>query len=585
MKSYSYIRAALRVPVDPYPLIVVAIAAISFLRIWQIRDVMWDDNFWLLSLYELGDLSKFLDTGFSQLRRMPLGIYLFSLFSLHKDTEFFYLVWHSINTLTQLGSPLLLYALLKNLFPDKRELAFFSAAAFVVFHADQTLPYASASNYRLGLMLTLLSLWLMERALRQGRWLSVKLTLSLLCGLISHSIFIEATIALEPARVIVIAYALRNKTAEPQLLRRTLLAWLPYLLIALPLVVYKLSGKTYGAHSNMYHLDPLFFLNWRQDLSTLSHFLFFPWFLFVSHLDAVKPATWLIGFTAFAGIYYVLYRSRFAPALPTVNAMDTASSSRSVLLLGAVAFFPAAYFFPFANLRITWGWESSHAAVGQVGYAILLGWLLHRFYELTRRRNQRDPWMKYVFAGWLAAGVFFNNANLDHYLRSWEIQSRFWDAFIQRFPSLPEKKYLIIDIRDPGLYSELDNGHNLTLQLNLLYTASVHPKPFRDYRAQAIKEWFTIANAAGVAVPPPWINRVLMLLDLTNYFGEEKVETGDFVFVHYENGTLLVNHEILEKYPEIPYRFWLQDPFPPLSKPTPYPLRYKLELPASNTGI
>lgn len=562
----------------------VAMAAMSFLRIWQIRDVIWDDNFWLLSLYELGDLSKFLDTGPNQLQRAPLGIYLFSLFSLHKDTEFFYPVWHSINTLTQLASPLLLYALLKNLFPGKCELAFFSATAFIVFHADQTLPYASASNYRLGLMFTLLSLWLMERALRQERWLSGKLALSLLCGLISHSVFIEATVALEPARAIVIAYVLRNTSDKPQLWRKTLFAWLPYLLIALPLVIYKLASKTYGGYSNMYHLDPLFFLNWRQDLNTLSHFLFFPWFLFASHLDVVKPATWLIGFVAFAGIYYVLYRSRFMPKLPAENAVHTVSSDCSILLLGIVAFLPAAYFFPFANLRVAWGWESSHAAIGQVGYAILLGWLLHRFYELTRHRDQREPWIKYVFAGWLAIGVFFNNANLDHYLRSWETQSHFWNTFIQRFPSLPEKKYLILDIRDPGLYSDFDNGHSLTLQLNLLYTASANPKPFRDYRAQAIKEWFTVADAVGIAAPPPSLNRVRMLLDLSNYFGEEKVETDDFVFMHYENGTLLVNHEIPEKHPQIPYRFWLKDPFPPLSEPTPHPLRYKLEMPALSAG-
>lgn len=573
MKSCSHIRAT----IDAYPLIVVAIAVLSFLRVWQIRDVIWDDNFWLLSLYELGDLSRFLDSGFTELRRIPLGIYFFSLFSLYKDTEYFYPIWHAINTLTQLGSPLLLYALLNNLFPGKRELALFSAVAFIVFHADQTLPYASASNYRLGLMLTLLSLWLMERALRQGRWISGKLILSLLCGLISHSVFIEATVALEPARAIVIAYVLRNKTAKPQLLRSTLLAWLPYLLIALPLVIYKLANKTYGGYENMYHLDPLFFLNWRQDLSTLSHFLFFPWFLFASHLDVVRPATWLIGFIAFAGIYYVFYRSRFMPKLPAENTVHTVSSNRSILLLGIVAFLPAAYFFPFANLRVAWGWESSHAAIGQVGYAILLGWLLHRFYELTRRRDQRDPWIKFVFAGWLAIGVFFNNANLDHYLRSWETQSHFWNTFIQRFPSLPEKKYFIIDVRDRGLYSDFDNGHSLTLQLNLLYATSAHSKPFRDYRAQAIREWFTIADAVGIAAPPAGINRVDMLMDLTNYFGEEKVRPDDYVFVHYKDGTLLINHEIFEKYPQIPYQFWLKDPFPPLTKPSSHPLRYKMK--------
>ncbi len=59
------------------------------------------------------------------------------------------------------------------------------------------------------------------------------------------------------------------------------------------------------------------------------------------------------------------------------------------------------------------------------------------------------------------------------------------------------------------------------------------------------------------------------------HLGEEKLEPCKFIVVYYRNGELLVNREIKEKHPDIPYGRWLDRAFPELPEPVPYPLRHK----------
>jgi hypothetical protein len=52
--------------------------------------------------------------------RPQLAPYTYSLFWFYRHTEYFYVFWHGINTLTSLAPPLLLYFFLRNLFTNKR---------------------------------------------------------------------------------------------------------------------------------------------------------------------------------------------------------------------------------------------------------------------------------------------------------------------------------------------------------------------------------------------------------------------------------------------------------------------------------
>ena len=223
-----------------FPIIIAIFAVLSYGRVWLFRNVMWDDNCWLLSIYSSKNLADFLNTGWYELRRVPLGTFFYYFFDLYKNTNYFYEVWHFINTITQVVTPIFLYFFIANLFIGKRLLGFFIAISYVLFPLDYTLPYASGINYRIGMMLGVISFYFTERGLAKEniRWLYLLVAL-LLAGL-SHYVFIEGTIIFEPARLFVIGYILGRKKSTHSILWKKLMAlWFPFFLICIPLVFYK----------------------------------------------------------------------------------------------------------------------------------------------------------------------------------------------------------------------------------------------------------------------------------------------------------------------------------------------------------
>lgn len=606
MPRRSFIAGALRrYPVYVLPAILIILSSLAFLRIWFVQDIIWDDNFWAEAIYECQSYQCFFDAGFAQMARPQLAPYIYLLFWPYRHTDHFYLFWHSIDTLTSLVSPLLLFLFLRNMFPKKQELAFFSAASFVVFHLDQTLAFAAASNYRIGMMLTILSFFLTERGFRNNEVRPGYLAVSVICAVLSHSVFIEATLALEPARGLAIAYLVKTRLARARpVWKWTLRYWYLFVLLALPIIEYKLLYKPYGAYGEMYGLNPLFFLDWRATLLAAVHYLQFSWFVIAQHLDQVTATSWIFGAVAAVGAYFILYKAKNIPVLgklraglashPADHILRSAwRADKKFLLLGAVAFlFPTLFFQVVSRPPFTLAETySSHAVISQMGYGMLAGWLLAIAYRASILRDKRDPWMKYFVAAIFGVGVFFNSATIDQFLESWKVQNRFWTAFTQRFPAVPEGKHFIFDVPSlPVAYSDTNNAYSLELQLNLLYAISTSPSPFRKVTANNVEVWHRYAVDAifGIArrnaaqgnkdeIP------VRQPITTHTFFGDKTIKPEDFIFVRYRDGELLVNEEISGKYPNIWYSAWLDKrPFPDLPVPPPsYPLRHKMRGPGA----
>lgn len=590
--------------------IVILLSSVTFLRVWFVGDIIWDDNFWAEAMYECqNNYDCFYKAGFLEMARPLLAPYFYWLFWLYRNTDYFYIFWHGIDTLTFLGSPLLLYLFLRNLFPEKQELAFFSATAYVIFHLDQTLAYAAATNYRIGLLLTILSLFLTERAFQQNKVRAGYLAAAAICAVVSYSVFIEATLTLELARGLAIAYLLRSRLmwARP-VWRYTLRYWYLFVLLTFPIIAYKLLNKPEGFYAHMYGIDPLFFLKWRETLVAAAHYLQFSWVVMLHYLDEVTVTSWVLGLSAVGGSYFLLYKSERLPVFaklrnelehhPTLRVLKSSwQSDREFLLLGAAAFLPPTLFFqvvsrPPITIQQTF---SSHATISQIGYGMLAGWLLAVLYKASVLRNQRDPWMKYLVAVIFGMGVFFNNATIDQYLKSWELQNRFWTAFTQRFASIPDGKHFIFDTAATkfSLYSDVNNILSLEFQLNLLYATSTNPSPFRRVTANTGEAWGKFATVniynmlqkertkEGTSANKLLDSNSLEIMRGT-YFGTDTIRPKDFIFVHYRDGILLVNDEITKKFPEVANKDWINIPFPELPSPPPsYPLRYKMRGPGA----
>lgn len=590
------------------PGILVVLSSLAFLRVWYVQDIIWDDNFWAEVVFECQSYDCFYKTGFLEMARPLLAPYIYALFWLYRNSEYFYIFWHSIDTLTVCLSPLFLFFFIKNLFPEKQELAFFSAAAFIIFHLDQTLPYASATNYRIGLLLAILSFFLTERGFQKNKVRVGYLATAMICAVLSHSVFIEATLTLEPARALTIAYLLKSRlTRAHPVWQRTLRYWYLFVLLTLPIIAYKLLTKPVGTYSHMYAINPLFFLEWRETLVAAAHYLQFSWFVTLQRLDQITMISWILGVVGSVGCFFCLYKMRGLPVFgklradlessPTNSILQSAwRSDKEFLLLGAVFFILPTIFFqvvsrPPITILETF---SSHAVISQVGYGMLTGWLLTVLYKASILRNKHDPWMKYLVAAILGVGIFFNSAIIDHYLKSWEEQNRLWTAFVQRFPSVPDGKHFVFDVPKTLLYSDISNEYSLEFQLNLLYATSANPSPFRRVTANVAEIWsnstaVTIYNAMqlekaskgnkAIKLPKKYID---LPMKRDTSFGSDYIAPEDIIFVYYRSGVVLVNNEISKMYPKIAYKDWLNKPFPELPPPpSSYPLRHKMRGPGA----
>ena len=238
-----------------YILFIAVVALLSYGRIYFFQDVTWDDNCWLLSRYASSNLKQFLDTGFFELRRVPLGMYLYLLFSIHKYTNHPYLIWHSLNVVVQVLTPIVFYLFINNLFGKNKILAFFISLCFLIVPLDSTLPYLTVSAYRIATLLTVTSFYMIERfiAIKKSWWLFIA---ALLITGVAEYVFMEVTVAFEMGRFFVIGYSFyKNETKENALIKKTLTYWMPFLLLAMPLVFYKLQYKPYGIYESYYLID------------------------------------------------------------------------------------------------------------------------------------------------------------------------------------------------------------------------------------------------------------------------------------------------------------------------------------------
>lgn len=558
-----------------FPLFIIVLALLSFGRTMALRDVAWDDNCWIMSCYFTNDLEGFLNTGFYELKRVPMGILYYYYYSLHKLTDHAYLIWNSFNMIVQVLSPLVLYFFIKNTLKGERLLAFLIAASFIICPIDTTLPYYANINYRLGTLFCILSFYLTERAL------AGKTSWPLLLSAMASSAFpvyflLETAITLEPARLLLIGHLLSKKYPERKtLIKQTLVYWLPFVALCIPLVLYRLTSKPYGIYSSTYTMDPYFFMNIRMHVKVLRHFLFYNWFIYARLIGNTTALS--IAFGLLAMIIGALFKNRFSGSvmdgpLDTQHSKTDWSSNlkalRHIFIFSLMLILPPIMMYEFSGRVPAPGMEGRHGTILLFGYSIAFGSLLYCLYRTLLSAGKKQA--KVLIILFLGIGVFFNNVNLDLYAMGEEYQRNFWRAFTSRFPALPDKASFLIDANanSPFYNADLEAYYELELPLNMLYARSTAYNEFLNYRVYAISE----------GVREEWKQSPSLTFQRYSHAGKDTFISDDMIFIHYRDGDLRVNREILDKYPDAPYKMWLDKDPPQFSRTVPsYPLRYKFK--------
>ncbi len=559
-----------------FGLMLIFLAMASYVRVWTIHGVMWDDNAWLMSLYTTSDLNAFLNTGFTEMRRVPQGTFLYLLFWLHKNTDFYFTAWHALNMVTQIGTPLLLYATCLRLFDNQRLLAFLIAASLITIPLDQTLPHASSINYRLGLLLGIASFYSTVLAMQSERRILLILAGTGLAA-IAYIVFMEAIVALEPGRLVLMAYMLNRQRGlrGKILVRAAFIEWLPFLIVCIPFSAYRLLFKSYGAYADIYQPNFLFWLDSQDDINLLAMLLLLQWAIFLGYVKEASMWALATGVVCLA-VLVIFFRITLKRAAHVSSLKRKNDHSRraawSALFIGFALMLPALLLFQFLDRPITWGLYSSHGTIAQFGYALVLGSSL--FLILRNAENKTPLWAMCCHGGiglLFAAGVFFNNLNLDLYRSTHRQLNAFWTAFTQRFPRLPPEATFLFDIRLDSFYSPQYHGA-YELPLNLLYATNSEPQDFRRYRVLLPNEIAHVLKSikndsqlqeARIVRPTAW--------------GTDEMEPAKFIMIYYDKSGLLINREIVEKFPRTPYRLILDKRLPELPKgESRYPSRPKV---------
>lgn len=559
---------------DLFPLFIALIAVLSYGRILFFRDVFWDDNCWLLSTYASSNLEQFLNTGFYEVRRVPMGIFLYNLFKLHKITENTHLIWHTMNIIIQVATPVFLYLFIKNFSKERQLLSLIIGITFIIFPLDYTLPYLSAIIYRIATLFTVISFYLTVRAFAKEKPRFFFLFISLLLSGLSHYVFMELTVVFELARLFVIGYIMHRKGyTNKALIKKTVVYSMPFLILFVPLTIYKLMFKPYGIYDGVYKTDFLFFLKIGEHEKLLRVLLLQQWKLLMGYIKDTSLWSIVLSSAAAAFSGFVLLRMVMESKERSVSiGSATLEALKPILIVGSLFFIFPVLLLEFTGREIGFGFNSSHFNQLQIGYAIIVGSLLYKLYAMFLGTHVEKKWITFLAVILIGLGVFFNNLNLDLYIKATDKQKQFWRAFTNRFPSLPEGTTIMMDVREFYYFDtpDLDNAYDLELSLNLLYTDSMEPDKFHKYKAFAYEE-FRPGMTESIKCEGSDEGR----MERMTHLGKEELDPCKFIVVYYRNGELLVNREIKEKHPDIPYGRWLDKAFPELPEPVSYPLRHK----------
>jgi hypothetical protein len=245
-----------------------------------------------------------------------------------------------------------------------------------------------------------------------------------------------------------------------------------------------------------------------------------------------------------------------------------------ILLFALVSIAPVFLLFQFVGRPISWGLDSTHAVLCQLGYALSLGYFFCRIWDgwSSSPSLRRSDWLPAILMGIFAGiGVFFSNLNIDQYRASWQSQSRFLTELLRRFPSLPQGAYLIADVRGKDLYSDI-HYYDIEFPINLLYARSTLKKEFYKHRIITADDFQPFA-----LVPTEAQHSGKFRIDLASDYGIQTVDINKFIFIYYRDGELLVNQEIAAQFPNISYKSWLDRTLPEQDQITSiFPLRERL---------
>ncbi|MBE3139994.1 MAG: hypothetical protein IMZ53_05360 [Thermoplasmata archaeon] len=236
-----------------------------------------------------------------------------------------------------------------------------------------------------------------------------------------------------------------------------------------------------------------------------------------------------------------------------------------IIMLGLLLLVPVVIMYEYADRFLNVGLNSRHGCIMQFGNALIIGGLIciiiNKLFTTLKYKKQ---FIMLFMAVLLGLGTFFINLNLDQYFKIWEQEKQFYKAFMERFPALPKNSDFMFDIQleIPLGYSYV--LYNAEYPINMLYAESKKPKEYRRHKVtdcNYLKEYKKIGTTQ---------------YEHLYHWGKDIFDTRELIVIRWQPGEFLVNREIVNKYPNVDYKYIADKDIPLLPSVSTYPLREKM---------
>ncbi|PWH12386.1 MAG: hypothetical protein DDG60_13425 [Anaerolineae bacterium] len=397
--------------------------------------------------------------------------------------------WHWLLMTLRFLTALAFWGTLRLFWPNQQALTAWLGVFFVLQPVYTLQPLAVAYTLHwvayLAVMASFALMLLSRRARGTKMWLYAVLALLLQAY---HLVMMEYFAGLEIARIVLLWFSQTDVPLQ-QRLRRTLRAWLPYLVILVLYAVYRLSyDKIFGydrfapalltALTNQ-PLAALFSLL-QTVIRDLVYVVVSPWYKAIepSALDLTRPSTWYLwGVSLVLGVLSVWVISRLADEqtnTPHHELLPLALTGLGLLMV-VVALIPS-WLVGFEIAEKNPLWSSRLALPALPGLSFLICGLGYFFVQSVRRRM-----LLFGVLVAIAAASHIQTARSFH--ESWEKQRQFYWQMHWRAPALQPGTLVVADNEILFYMGDSPTAY----ALNLLYPKTTQP-PAVDY-------WFNPGSA------------------------------------------------------------------------------------------
>ncbi|HRN50955.1 MAG TPA: hypothetical protein PLC52_05550 [Anaerolineales bacterium] len=437
-----------------FPAFLLLIAILAFGLLIPELGFYWDD--WPIIFLAQQGTPELLSEFFSYIRPLSYWTYSVTIPVLGVSP----LHWHIFFFLLRLSAAILLWLILRMLWPKAEQVAQMASVLFLVYPSFSQSSIAVAySQHFIVYNLFLFSLYAMLRALRsQGkRW--VWLVLAILSG-IAHLFTMEYFAGLELVRpVILLVWFYTPNTSVKTAVMRAIRQWLPYLAILAGFFFWRVTlTMRHDPNPLVWIGAPAFLQATLQNLLTV---VVDAWSKTLS-AQLIDFSDRAILFSLSLALITAIICFFYLQLTPTKDQPAERPASQAILL-GVIAIILSLLPIQMTGRTLIGGlFVDRFSLPAMLGAAVLFSGLLH---ALLRKSIYRNILLAVLIG--LAVGAHLRSANA--YRWDWEEQRRIYWQFHWRAPSIEEGTALV----GPEVMSTFTSGYAAAAAVNTLYAAPI----------------------------------------------------------------------------------------------------------------